>query len=287
MQSSVPRPAAAAGTIEIGGDLPVNRMGFGAMRLTGPGVSGPPRDPAAARAVLRRAVALGVDFIDTADAYGPEVNESLIAEALYPYPAGVVIATKGGHVRGAAGEWAVDGRPEHLRRACEASLRRLRMEEIPLYQLHRPDPGVPFAESFGALVELQEEGKVRHLGVSNVTHEQLSAAQALAPVATVQNRYNLRDRESESMLGRCEAEGLAFLPWAPIQDSEGVDALAGIAERLGATRQQTVLAWLLARSPAMLVIPGTGSGDHLEENVAAAALQLEAADVAVLTTAAS
>jgi len=276
--------AAAAGTVTIGGELKVNRLGFGAMRITGVGIWGPPRDRDEARRVLRRAVELDVQFIDTADSYGPEVSEELIAEALHPYPEGLVIATKGGLVRGGPGDWRPDGRPEHLREALEGSLARLRLEQIPLYQLHRPDSAVPFEESVGALVELREEGKIRHIGLSNVSVGQLRAARELTAVASVQNRYNTEDRRSEDVLALADAMGFAFLPWAPVGGHEpGADhALAGVAERHGATPVQVALAWQLSRSPQVLPIPGTGSVAHLEENVAAGSLRLTAEDFAQL-----
>jgi aryl-alcohol dehydrogenase-like predicted oxidoreductase len=272
--------ASDAGTIDVGGDLTVNRLGFGAMRLTGEGIWGPPRDPDEARKVLRRAVELGVNFIDTADSYGPAVSEQLIAEALHPYPDDLVIATKGGLERPGPGQWPVNGRPEHLIEACNGSLRRLRLDRVPLYQLHRPDRRVPLTESVGALVELKEQGKIRHIGLSNVTEEQLRAAQRLTPIVSIQNRFNVGDRSSESLLDLCEQEHLVFLPWAPIQDAERNRVLREIADRHRATLSQVVLAWLLARSPQMLPIPGTGSVAHLEENVAAAGLELDPAEVA-------
>jgi pyridoxine 4-dehydrogenase len=274
-----PVTAAAAGTIGIGGDLTVNRLGFGAMRLTGPGIWGDPPDRDVAKNVLRRAVDLGVNFLDTADSYGPEVSENLIAETLHPYPEDLVIATKGGLERTGPGRWPSNGRPGHLRDACEGSLRRLRLEEIPLYQLHRPDPRVPIEDSVGALVELKAEGKIRHIGLSNVSEHQLRQAQHLTPVVSIQNRYNVGDRASESLIDLCEEETLAFLPWAPIQDRGANPALEEVAARHGATPTQVVLAWLLARSPALLPIPGTGSVAHLEENVAAAGLELSDEEV--------
>ena len=210
--------AGAAGTIEIGGDITVNRLGFGAMRITGDGIWGEPPDRERAKAVLRRAVELGVNFIDTADSYGPHVSEELIAEALHPYPEDLVIATKGGLERTGPGQWPVNGKPEHLRDVCEASLRRLRLEQIPLYQLHRPDPNVPYAESVGALVDLKNEGKIAHIGLSNVTEAHLREAQGLTPVVSIQNRYNVRDRDSEALVDVCAQESIVFLPWAPIQD---------------------------------------------------------------------
>ena len=278
-----PASAAAAGTIEIGGDLLVRRMGFGAMRITGHGIWGDPPDQGQARATLRRVVELGVNFIDTADSYGPEVSERLIAETLYPYPDDLVIATKGGLVRPGPGRWNPDGRPEHLRAACEGSLRRLRLEQIPLYQLHRPDPKVPLADSLGTLVELKDEGKIAHIGVSNVSESQLRAAQQITPVVSVQNRYNAADRGSESMVDTCELEQIAFLPWAPIQQADSNPAVAEAAKRHGASPGQIVLAWLLARSPQMLPIPGTGSPEHAEANVAAASIELSPDEVTAIT----
>jgi pyridoxine 4-dehydrogenase len=277
--------AAAAGTITIGGDLTVNRLGFGAMRVTGEGIWGPPPDRNGALAVLKRAVALGINFIDTADSYGPSVSESLIAEALYPYPSDLVIATKAGLVRPGPGRWEPDGRPEHIREACEGSLRRLKLDCIPLYQFHRPDPAVPFAETLGAFIELQKEGKVRHIGLSNVTVAQLWEAQALVPIVSVQNRFNVNDRSSEALLLACESEGIAFLPWAPIQESDRVLPLDPLAAAHRATTRQIVLAWMLARSPVILPMPGTSTAAHLEENVAAASIQLSAAEVAEITDA--
>jgi pyridoxine 4-dehydrogenase len=266
--------AADAGTVDIGGDLTVNRLGFGAMRVTGRGIWGDPPDRDQARAVLRRVVELGVNCIDTADSYGPNVSEELIAEALHPYPEDLVIATKGGLLRPGPGRWDPDGRPEHLRQACEGSLRRLRLDQIPLYQFHRPDHAVPFEDSIGALVALKDEGKIRHIGLSNVNENQLRRAQKLTPIVSIQNRYNPGDRSSESLVDLCAEEGIAFLPWAPIQNLDRLPAVIDIAERHGATTQQVALAWLLARSETMLTIPGTGSIDHLEENVAAAGLRL-------------
>jgi pyridoxine 4-dehydrogenase len=283
MTASTPPSAAAAGTITIGGDLTVNRLGFGAMRITGRGIWGEPPDVDQAKAVLQRAVELDVNFIDTADSYGPEVSENLIAEALHPYPDDLVIATKGGLERPGPGRWPANGRPDHLKEACEGSLRRLRLEQIPVYQFHRPDPSVPFGESIGALLELQREGKVRHIGLSNVTVQQLREAQRLTPIASVQNRYNLSDRGSDPVLEACENEQVAFLPWAPIQDHESLAVAREIASRYGSTVHQVVLAWLLARSPVMVPIPGTGSVTHLQENVAAAGLQLSADEVQLLT----
>ncbi len=281
---SGPLPAAAAGTITIGGDLTVNRMGFGAMRITGPRILGEPKDPDEARRVLRRAVDLGVELIDTADSYGPHVSERLIAEALHPYPEGVVIATKGGLTRRPTGSWPSDARPEHLRKACEGSLARLRLERIDLYQLHAPDPAVPFAESVGALAELRAEGKIRHVGLSNVSVEELREAHAIVPVASVQNSFHVAGRQGEAVLNACQAEGIAFLPWRPLNSGalaggRRSNPLAQAAEAHGATPGQVALAWLLARSPVMVPIPGTVSVAHLEENVAAAALALTPEEV--------
>ena len=269
--------SALGGTITLG-DLEVHRLGFGAMRITGDGVWGPPADRDAAIAVLRRAVELGVDLIDTADSYGPHVSEQLIAEALHPYPDGLVIATKGGLERTGPGQWPRNGRPEHLRDACEGSLRDLRVDRIDLYQLHAPDENVPYAESVGALKELQDEGKIRHVGVSNVSVAQLAEARSIVEVVTVQNRFNLTDRAAGDVLDVCERDGIGFLPWFPLAAGKltGSRVVAAIARALGATRGQVALAWLLAHSPVILPIPGTGSVAHLEENVAAADLELTA-----------
>jgi pyridoxine 4-dehydrogenase len=274
--------AADAGTIDLGGDLTVNRLGFGAMRLTGRGIWGEPPDRDEAKAVLHRAVELRVNLIDTADSYGPAVSEILIAEALHPYPDDLVIATKGGMERSGPGQWSTNGNPEYLKEACDASLERLRLEQIPLYQFHRPDPQVPLEDSIGALVELKEAGKIRHIGLSNVTEEQLRRAEKLTPIVSIQNRYNVADRRSGSIVDLCEQESLAFLPWNPILVLDEHQPLDAVAQRHGASRQQVVLAWLLGRSPAMLPIPGTGSVAHLEENVAAAGLHLTPEDLAAL-----
>jgi aryl-alcohol dehydrogenase-like predicted oxidoreductase len=282
--------AAAAGTFAIGSDLEVNRLGYGAMRITGPGIWGPPRDPDDARAVLRRVLELGVNLIDTADSYGPYVSEELIAEALHPYPAGLVIATKGGLERSGPGKWTRNGRPEYLKAACEGSLRRLKVDRIDLYQLHAPDENVPFATSVGALKELRDAGKIRHAGLSNVSVEQLEEAQAIVPIATVQNRYSLADRSREDVLDRCAQRGIGFIPWFPLAAGDLATAagpLAAVAKARRATPSQVALAWLLQRSPNILPIPGTQSLEHLEDNVAAAALRLEAEDVAVLDAAAA
>jgi pyridoxine 4-dehydrogenase len=247
-------------TFTLGGDLEVHRLGFGAMRITGPGIWGPPPDPEGAKAVLRRAVELGIDLIDTADSYGPEVSENLIAEGLHPYPEGLVIATKGGLRRTGPGEWPRDARPERLKECCEGSLRRLRLDRIDVYQLHAPDPKVPLEDSIGALKELQDEGKIRHIGVSNVSLEQLELARSLVDVVSVQNRYNREDRHSEDVLEECERLGIGFIPWFPLGT--------------GDLSPRDAIPWLLARSPVMLPIPGTSSVEHLEENVAAAEIQL-------------
>ncbi len=276
---SKPPAAAAAGTIDIGGDLTVNRLGFGAMRITGSGIWGEPASRDQAIATLRRVVELGVNFIDTADSYGPDVSETLIAEALHPYPDDLVIATKGGLVRPGPGRWDRNGRPEHLRAACEGSLRRLRLDQIPLYQFHGPDPDVPLAESIGAIGELKNEGKIRHVGISNVTETQLREAQRVVPIVSVQNRYNVSDRRSQPMVDLCEQEQLVFLPWAPIQETGRKAAVAVAAEKRGVTEHQIVLAWLLASSPQMLPIPGTGSPQHAEENIAAASIELAGHEV--------
>ena len=276
--------AAAAGTIDVGGDLTVNRLGFGAMRVTGSGIWGEPPSREQAIATLRRVVELGVNFIDTADSYGPSVSEELIAEALHPYPDDLVIATKGGLVRPGPGRWDPDGRPEHLRQACEGSLRRLRLEQIPLYQFHRPDPAVPLAESLGAIAELKNEGKIRHVGVSNVTEDELREAQQILPIVSVQNRFNVPDRQSQPLIDLCEQDDLVFLPWAPIQQTERRVAVAAAAENHGVTDRQIVLAWLLVKSPAIMPIPGTGSPGHAEENVAAAAIELSAEEIRAINT---
>jgi pyridoxine 4-dehydrogenase len=275
--------AAAARTFDIA-DMTVNRLGFGAMRITGEGVWGDPPDRDAARAVLRRAVELEVNLIDTADSYGPEVSEELIAEALYPYPDDVVIATKGGLERSGPGQWHRNGHPDHLREACEASLTRLRLERIDLYQLHAPDPGVPIADSLGELNALQNEGKIRHIGISNFNVEQLAQARELSTVVSVQNRYNVSDRTSEPVLEVCERDRLGFLPWFPLSAGSIDDqrALAEVASHHGASVMQIALAWLLHRSPVTLPIPGTSSIEHLEENVAAASIELTDDDMAVL-----
>ena len=261
----------------MGAQLEVRRLGFGAMRITGANVTGPPKDPNEAIRVLRRAVELGIDLIDTADSYGPEVSEQLIAEALHPYPEGVVIATKAGHRRDGTGAWPIDGRPEWIRQACEGSLRRLKLERIELYQLHRPDPEVPLEESLGAFKELQEEGKVRHVGVSNVSLELLGRAREVVDVVSVQNEYNVVDRRSEDVLEACEQAGIGFIPWYPIATGDLArpgGPLDEVAQAVDATPGQVAIAWLLQRSPVVLPIPGTSSIEHLDENAAAAELEL-------------
>jgi pyridoxine 4-dehydrogenase len=270
-------PAAASGSFTLGGDLPVARLGFGAMRITGQGIWGEPPDPERAKSVLRRAVELGVTLIDTADSYGPEVSERLIAEALHPYPAGLVIATKGGLTRSGPGAWERNGKPAHLLTACEASLKRLRLERIDIYQLHAVDPAVPFLDSLGALIRLKEAGKIRHIGLSNVTVQQLEQARKAVPIVSVQNRYSLSDRSAEGVLEACTQLAIGFLPWYPLAAGDlnrPGGPLDTTAKRHQATPGQVALAWLLRRSPAMLPIPGTSSVAHLEENVAAAALRL-------------
>lgn len=264
-------------TFSIGGALEVKRLGFGAMRITGKGIWGPPDDPEEAKRLLRRVVELGIDLIDTADSYGPEVSENLIAEELHPYPDGLVIATKGGLRRSGPGRWPADARPERLRECCEASLRRLRLDRIDLYQLHTVDSKVPYQESVGALKELQDEGKIRHVGISNVSVEELEQARSIVEVVTVQNRYNLEDRRSEDVLDACEAAGIGFIPWFPLATGDLARSggpLDRIARDHDATPAQIALAWLLARSQVMLPIPGTASLEHLEENVAAAQIEL-------------
>jgi aryl-alcohol dehydrogenase-like predicted oxidoreductase len=270
------------GTFQLGADGPtVHRLGFGGMRITGEGIWGEPPDRDAARNVVRRAVELGVDLIDTANSYGPHVSEEIIAEALHPYPEGLVIATKGGLVRPGPGQWERDGRPEQLREACEGSLRRLRLDAIELYQLHAVDPNVPLEESLGALIALRDEGKIRRIGLSNVSVEELERGLALTEIVTVQNRYNLTDRSSEDVLEACAARDIGFIPWFPLATGDLAQPggpLDEIARRHDATPAQVALAWLLARSEVMLPIPGTGSVEHLEENLGAARVQLDAVE---------
>ena len=272
-----------AATVRIG-DLTVNRLGFGAMRVCGPDIWGPPKDRANAQRVFLRAIELGVNFFDTADSYGPHVDEELIAEALHPYPKGLVIATKGGLLRPRPAAWDPDGRPEHLKRALDGSLKRLRLERIDLYQLHAPDPRVPFTDSVGALADCQRAGKIRHIGVSNVSVKQLEEARRIVTIVSVQNQYNLENRSSADVLEACERMGIAFLPWYPLGAGGvlGKKKLKIIARKLQATPAQVAIAWLLAKSPVMLPIPGTASIPHLEENVAAAQLKLAPEDLAAL-----
>ncbi len=266
---------AAAGTFNIGGDLTVNRIGYGAMRITGPGVWGPPVDKTAALATLRRAIELGVNLIDTADSYGPGTSEELIAEALYPYPAGLVIATKGGWERPGPGQWTHNASPKHLAEALEGSLKRLQLGRIDIYQLHAPDNAVAFEASVEALAKLREQGKIRHVALSNVTREHIERARKIVPIVSVQNRYSFADRESDFIVDYCEEHNIAFLPWAPLgQAREAHDAIKKLANDLDATPLQVALAWLLKRSKVILPIPGTSSVKHLEENIAAAGLKL-------------
>jgi pyridoxine 4-dehydrogenase len=272
-------PAKKSGELLIGNDLRVTRLGFGAMRITGDGVWGEPANRAEAIRVLRRAVELGINFIDTADSYGPGVSEEIIAEALHPYPAGLVIATKGGYARPGPNQWVEDGRPEHLRAACEASLRRLRVDQIDLYQLHRIDPKVPAEDQLGALRHLRAHGKIKHIGLSEVSVRQIQHARTIVPIVSVQNRYSITDRGSEDVLEYCEQEKLGFIPWFPLaagRVSGSESPIGRIAAQWKATPSQVALAWLLARSPVILPIPGTSRLEHLEENVAAAELKIDA-----------
>ncbi len=267
--------AAASGTFAIGGDLTVNRLGYGAMRITGPGIWGPPADKASALATLRRTIELGVNLIDTADSYGPGTSEELIAEALYPYPAGLVIATKGGWERPGPNQWTHNASPKHLTEALEGSLKRLRLDRIDIHQLHAPDNAVSFEASVEALAKLREQGKIRHVALSNVTREHIERARRIVPIVSVQNRYSFADRESDFIVDYCEQNGIAFLPWAPLgQAKKAHDAIEKVAKSLKATPLQVALAWLLKRSKVILPIPGTSSIAHLEENIAAAGLEL-------------
>ncbi len=283
-QSTSHQPALASGEFVIGGDMPVRRMGFGAMRITGPGIWGYPTNRDEAIAVLKLCIELGINLIDTADAYGPDTSEMLIAEALYPYPKDLVIATKGGHMRRGPGNWYTDGRPEHLREALDGSLKRLKLERIDLYQFHRPDPAVPFEESVGAVAEMQKAGKVRHIGLSNVSVAQLESAQKIAPIATVQNHYHVDSRSSEDVLNACEKANIGFMPYAPLAAdvSRFGKKMEEVAKKHGATVAQIALAWLLQHSPVNLPIPGTSTLKHLEENTAASEIKLTDEELALL-----
>jgi pyridoxine 4-dehydrogenase len=277
-EPNIERPAARSGTVRIGNDLPVHRLGFGAMRITGKGVWGEPQDRSEAIRVLRRAIELGINFIDTADSYGPAVSEEIIAEALYPYPKDLVIATKAGFDRPGPDKWVTNGRPEHLRAACEGSLRRLRLQRIDLFQLHRIDSAVPAEEQLGALKDLQAQGKIRHIGLSEVSVAQIQHARTIMPIVTVQNRYSVVDRTAEVVLEYCERANIGFIPWFPLGAGK-VSAAGSVLERKAAeskvTPSQLALAWLLWRSPVMLPIPGTSKVEHLEENAQAATLKMD------------
>jgi aryl-alcohol dehydrogenase-like predicted oxidoreductase len=281
LRSETSKAVATNPTFTIGNDLKVNRLGFGAMRITGDGIWGWPKDRDEAKRVLKRAVELGVNLIDTADAYGPETSELLIAEALYPYPKGLVIATKGGNTRPGPSQWVPDGRPEYLTQCVEKSLKRLRLDRIDLYQLHRVDPKVPMEESLGALKKMQDAGKIRHVGLSEVSPEQIARARKILPIVTVQNRYNVADRKWDDALAYCEKEKLGFMPWSPVGGGRSLRSgeLDKVAKAHGADVYQVAIAWLLARSPVMLPIPGTSSVKHLEDNMSAARLRLTSADI--------
>jgi len=284
-KSSKELPAAKSGEFRIGGDLPVWRLGFGAMRITGKGVWGPPKDHDEAIRVLRRAIELGINFIDTADSYGPHVSEQLIAEALHPYPKRLVIATKAGFDRSGPDRWTMNGRPEHLREACDGSLKRLKLERIDLYQLHRIDPAYPAEDQLGTLQDLQEQGKIRHIGLSEVSVAQIEHARKIVPIVSVQNRYSLADRAAEDVLDYCERENIGFIPWFPLGAGDLAapgGKLARTAEEMKITTSQLALAWLLWRSPVMLPIPGTSRVSHLEENVATAAVKPDDAKMRLL-----
>lgn len=285
IQAAVVLPAAEAGQVQVG-DFTVNRMGFGAMRVTGPGSWGEPENLDVSKQVIKRAVELGVNFIDTADAYGPNVSEALVRQTLAPYPSGLIIATKGGQVRPSQHEWVPAGSPEQLREACKGSLKRLGLRQIPLYQLHRVDPAIPLEDSLATLLQLQEEGSIKHIGLSNVTLDQLKAARQMAPIASVQNHYNLMHRrDSEAILTYCEEQGIVFIPYFPMGGNMAhleLPAVQQIAQKYDVSLRQVALAWLLARSPATLPIPGTASIEHLEENIAAARLRLTPHDMQVL-----
>lgn len=285
----VQKLASSAGEFAIGNDLRVTRLGYGAMRITGEGIWGEPANRAESVRVLQKAVELGINFIDTADSYGPGVSEEIIAEALYPYPAGLVLATKGGFLRPGPNKWAEDGRPEHLRSACEGSLRRLRLERIDLYQLHRIDPKVPAEDQLGELKNLQAEGKIKHIGLSEVNVKQIQHARTIVSIVSVQNRYSVTDRGSEDVLKYCEQEKIAFIPWFPLAAGKvsGSDSpISDVAAKCKATPSQVALAWLLAKSPVILPIPGTSKVKHLEENIAAAAIKLDADNMQKLNGAA-
>jgi aryl-alcohol dehydrogenase-like predicted oxidoreductase len=274
-------------TLKLGGNRAIHRLGFGAMRLTGPGIWGEPSDHEGAKRVLKRVLELGVDFIDTADSYGPEVSERLIGEALFPYPKGLVIATKAGLLRGGPGQWSPNGKPGHLKAACDGSLKRLKVERLDLLQLHRPDPEVPLEDSVGALAELKRDGKIDMVGLSNVSVDELHRAQRIVPIVSVQNRYSIGDRASEAVLAECQRQGIAFIPWFPLAagQADRAENLQRIARRLDATPFQVALAWLLEHSPVMLPIPGTSSIRHLEENMAALRLSLNPAQMRELSAA--
>jgi aryl-alcohol dehydrogenase-like predicted oxidoreductase len=291
------KPATASGTFKVGGDIEIYRLGYGAMRITGDGIWGPPKDKQEALAVLRRVLELGINFIDTADSYGPDVSESLIAEALYPYPKDLLITTKGGLLRTGPGQWPQDGSPKHLREALEGSLRRLRLDHLDLYQFHRPDPKVPFEDSVGEVAKMKQEGKIRHVGLSNVTPQELERAQKIVPIVTVQNRYNISDHTSErlnaeqsdQLIDICARQGIGFIPWGPLAAGNlarpgGV--LEQVAKQHNAKPGQITIAWLLHRSPTMLPIPGTSSVKHLEENVQGATIKLSQQDIEAISNAA-
>ena len=278
-------PAAKSGTFKIGGDLSIYRLGYGAMRITGQGIWGEPKDRPETIKVLRRAVALGINFIDTADSYGPHVSEEIIAEALYPYPPGLVLATKAGFDRTGPNQWVMNGNPEHLREACESSLKRLRLERIDLFQLHRIDPKFPAEDQLGTLEDLQQQGKIKHIGLSEVSVKEIENARQIVPIVTVQNRYSILDRSAQAVLDHCQRENIGFIPWFPLAAGDVSAAgseLFRIATQLKTTPSQLALAWLLWRSPVMLPIPGTGSLDHLAENVGAASVRLTPEDIASL-----
>lgn len=279
-KTTASHPAIDSGEFRIGGDLPIHRLGFGAMRITGKGIWGEPADHDESIRVLKRSVDLGINFIDTADSYGPDVSEKLIAEALYPYPAGLVIGTKGGLMRPGPDNWTVNGKPKHLRQACEGSLRKLRLERIDLYQLHRIDPSVPLEDQLGVLKDMRGEGKIRHIGLSEVSVRDIERCRKIVPIVSVQNRYSLTDQAADDVLQYCERENIGFIPWYPLAAGDltaAGGAISRAASELGITMSQLALAWLLWRSPVMLPIPGTSSVQHLEENTAAASLKIDPA----------